>query len=98
MHKMDLAKNLGVSQLTSKLRSEIQNQTLDNDGKIIESDGSGSYRLSVPPDNLTIDKESLMSHWGAVERAGGKGYRILDCGFNQEWSFYKKRALRKMKR
>ena len=49
VHKVDVAKNLSASQLISRLRSEIRNHTLANDGKIIENDGSGSYRLSVPP-------------------------------------------------
>ena len=68
VHKIDLAKDLGVPQLISRLRSEIRNHTLGNDGQIIENDGSGSYRLSLPPDNVTIDKDSLLNHWNAVVR------------------------------
>ena len=49
VHKIDLAKDLGAPQLISRLRSEIRNHTLANDERIIENDGSGSYRLSVPP-------------------------------------------------
>ncbi|MBW1675430.1 MAG: hypothetical protein JRF30_01045 [Deltaproteobacteria bacterium] len=49
VHKIDLARDLEAPQLISRLRSEIRNHTPTNDGRIIENDGSGSYRLSVPP-------------------------------------------------
>jgi hypothetical protein len=39
---------------------------LAKDGKIIENDGSGNYRISMPPQNLIIDKEGLLQHWNAV--------------------------------
>ncbi|MBW1928581.1 MAG: DEAD/DEAH box helicase [Deltaproteobacteria bacterium] len=68
VHKEDIASNLGAPQLVSRLRNEIRNHTLNKDGKIIESNGSGSYRLSIPPNNVTIDKQSLSKHWNAVVR------------------------------
>ena len=49
VHKIDLSANVSAAQIVSRLRPEIRNQTLTKDGKIIENDGSGSYRLSVPP-------------------------------------------------
>lgn len=68
VHKEDFASNVGATQLVSRLRSELRDHTISRDGKIIENDGSGSYRLSVPPDNVVIDKESLSEHWSAVVR------------------------------
>ena len=68
VHKIDLARDLGAPQLISRLRSEIRNHTHANDGQIIENDGSGSYCLSVPPDNVTIDRSTLLKHWNAVVR------------------------------
>ena len=68
VHKEDIASNLGAPQLVSRLRSEIRNHTLNKDGKIIESDGSGRYRLSIPSNNVIIDKPSLLKHWNAVVR------------------------------
>jgi hypothetical protein len=39
---------------------------LKKDGKLIENDGSGCYRLSIPPQNVSFDRESLLQHWNAV--------------------------------
>jgi helicase len=66
VHKEDLTSDTGATQLISRLRNELRNLTLTKDGKIIENDGSGSYRLSIPPRNVVIDKEDLQKHWNAV--------------------------------
>ncbi len=63
IHKEDISTNTAVTQLISRLRSELRDYTIKRDGSIIENDGSGYYRLSVPPDNVIIDKESLSRHW-----------------------------------
>ncbi|HOJ52502.1 MAG TPA: hypothetical protein PLT64_07840 [Syntrophales bacterium] len=60
-HHADLS-----TQLVSRLRNELRSLTLKKDGRIIENNGSGCYRLSIPPRNVTIDTESLMMHWNAV--------------------------------
>jgi helicase len=66
VHREDLSSEIGVTQLISRLRNELRSLTLTKDGKIIENDGSGSYRLSIPPQNVIIDKESLQKHWNVV--------------------------------
>ncbi len=66
VHKQDLTSDIGSTQLIARLRNELRNLTLAKDGKIIENDGSGSYRLSIPPQNVVIDEESLQKHWNAV--------------------------------
>lgn len=68
VHKDEITSNLSAPQLISRLRSEIRNHTLNKDGKFIESDGTGHYRLSIPPTNLTIDHASFSKHWNAVVR------------------------------
>ena len=68
VHKEDISLNLAVTQIVSRLRSEIRDHTINKKGNIIENDGAGRYRLSVPPDNVIIDKESLSGHWSAVVR------------------------------
>ena len=64
----EIAAIKSVTQLISRLRSELRDYTIKRDGSIIENDGSGYYRLSVPPDNVIIDKESLSRHWSRVVR------------------------------
>lgn len=68
IHKEDFASGVEATQFISRLRNEIRSLTLKKDGNIIENDGSGSYRLSIPPQNVVIDAESLMKHWNAVIR------------------------------
>ena len=68
IHKEDISTNTAVTQLISRLRSELRDYTIKRDGSIIENDGSGYYRLSVPPDNVIIDKESLSRHWSLKVR------------------------------
>ena len=34
------------------------------------------YRLSLPPNNVTIEKESLSKHWNIAIREWQKGYSI----------------------
>jgi len=50
-------------QNVSRLRKEIKHFVLDENKPIIENDGNGSYRLSVPPENITFNTEILMNHW-----------------------------------
>ena len=50
VYKEDISSNMAVAQLVFRLRSEIRGHTVSKDVKIIENDGSGSYRLSVPPE------------------------------------------------
>jgi helicase len=66
VHREDFASRTGATQFISRLRNELRSLTLAKDGKIIENDGSGNYRLSMPPQNLIIDKEGLLQHWNAV--------------------------------
>jgi helicase len=68
VHSEDISSGIGLTQLISRLRSELRSLTLTKDGKIIENDGSGNYRLSIPPQNVVVDIESLLSHWNAVIR------------------------------
>ena len=66
VHREDFASRTGATQFISRLRNELRSLTLAKDGKIIENDGAGNYRLSIPPQNVVIDAESLMKHWNAV--------------------------------
>ena len=66
VHREDLTPGMGATQLVSRLRNELRSLTLKKDGKIIENDGSGCYRLSIPPRNVSFDRESLLLHWNAV--------------------------------
>lgn len=66
VHREDFASGTGATQFISRLRNELRSLTLSKDGKIIENDGSGNYRLSIPPQNLILDKEGLLKHWNAV--------------------------------
>jgi len=68
VHREDLTPGMGATQLVSRLRNELRSLTLKKDGKIIENDGSGCYRLSIPPRNVFFDRESLLQHWNAVIR------------------------------
>ncbi len=66
VHREDLTSGIGTTQLISRVRNELISLTLTKDVKIIENDGSGSYRLSIPPQNAVIDTERLQKHWNAV--------------------------------
>lgn len=68
IHREDFASGTGATQLISRLRNELRSLTLAKDGKIIENDKSGNYRLSIPPQNVVIDTASLLMHWNAVIR------------------------------
>ena len=68
IHREDFTSGIGTTQLVSRLRNELRSLTLAKDGKIIENDNTGNYRLSIPPQNVVIDKESLLKHWNAVIR------------------------------
>ena len=74
MHKEEFEFNNGPSQNVSRLRGELRNHTLKRDGSIIENDRSGSYRLSIPPENVTFNKENLLNHWDAVVRNWAKNF------------------------
>jgi len=68
VHREDFSAGAGTTQFISRLRNELRSLTLKKDGKIIENDGAGSYRLSIPPQNVVIDTENLMMHWNATIR------------------------------
>jgi len=51
------------SQYLSRARKEIAPYLLDGNSEIIENDSYGSYRLSVPPENLSFDIDVLSCHW-----------------------------------
>ncbi len=72
VHKEEFEFNNSPSQNVSRLRGELRNHTLKRDGSIIENDRSGSYRLSIPPENVTFNKENLLNHWDAVVRNWAK--------------------------
>jgi helicase len=50
-------------QAISNARKEIQRLLSDPKADIFENDGYGSYRLSVPPKNVSFDWEKIRSHW-----------------------------------
>ncbi|HOC94359.1 MAG TPA: hypothetical protein PKH33_18555 [bacterium] len=50
-------------QLVSRARKCLQVYLKDKNGEIIENNYGGSYRLSVPPDNVSFDIETLQEHW-----------------------------------
>ncbi len=68
IHKEDMTPRIEAAQLISRLRTELRSFTLGKNSKIIENDGSGCYRLSIPPQNVTLEIESLRDHWNAVIR------------------------------
>ena len=72
VHKEEFEFNNSPSQNVSRPRGELRNHTLKRDGSIIENDRSGSYRLSIPPENVTFNKENLLNHWDAVVRNWAK--------------------------
>ena len=51
------------AQYISRLRKEIEPFLLDSSVDILENDSFGAYRLSVPPENITFDVDTLPDHW-----------------------------------
>jgi helicase len=50
-------------QCISRARKSIQMHLKDENAEIIENDNGGSYRLSVPPDNISFDTDMIQDHW-----------------------------------
>lgn len=50
-------------QLISRARKCLQAYLKDKSGEIIENNYGGSYRLSVPPENVSFDIETIQEHW-----------------------------------
>jgi len=62
VEKNDLAPD-NTTQYLSRARREIEPFLLDGKSEIIENNAFGAYRLSVPPENLVFDTETLACHW-----------------------------------
>ncbi|OQA89147.1 MAG: ski2-like helicase [bacterium ADurb.Bin236] len=62
VEKNDLAPD-NTTQYLSRARREIEPFLLDGKSEIIENNAFGAYRLSVPPENLIFDTETLACHW-----------------------------------
>ena len=53
----------GIYQMFSNLRAVLQGATLEKDGhRLIQSDGSKKYRISIHPDLVTYNKSKLLDH------------------------------------
>ncbi len=50
-------------QAISNARKEVQRLLSDSKADLFENDGYGSYRLSVPPKNVSFDWEKIRAHW-----------------------------------
>ena len=50
-------------QAVSNARRSIQRFLADPRADILENDGFGSYRLSVQPENVTLDWDKIRKHW-----------------------------------
>jgi len=60
-------------QLVSRARKCLQAYLKDKSGEIIENNYGGSYRLSVPPDNVSFDIETIQEHWNkSIAELAGK--------------------------
>jgi hypothetical protein len=47
----------------SNARKEVQHLLADRKADLFDNDGYGSYRLSVPPKNVSFDWEKIRVHW-----------------------------------
>lgn len=60
-------------QLVSRARKCLQAYIKDKSGEIIENNYGGSYRLSVPPENVSFDIETIQEHWNkSIAELAGK--------------------------
>ena len=50
-------------QAISNARKEVQRLLSDPKANVFENDGYGSYRLSVPPKNVSFDWDKIRAHW-----------------------------------
>jgi len=50
-------------QSVSRARKSVQIHLKDENAEIIENDNGGSYRLSVPPENISFDTDTIQDHW-----------------------------------
>jgi hypothetical protein len=50
-------------QCVSRARKSVQTKLNDENAEIIENDNGGSYRLSVPPENVSFDTDTIQDHW-----------------------------------
>ena len=56
-------------QIMSRARKDIRGLLTDPSVDVLESDAYGSYRLSVPPGNVTFDWAGIGRHWdGQIKR------------------------------
>ena len=50
-------------QCVSRARKSVQIHLKDKNAEIIENDNGGSYKLSVPPENISFDTDIIHDHW-----------------------------------
>lgn len=68
VHRSDLGEVGDQSQAVSRLRSELRPGLIDPTRPIIENNGAGAYRLSLPPTCATADLEKLFQDSNRVIR------------------------------
>lgn len=61
LHKDALSIPDERGQCLSKLRRQIKPYTKNKSGKIVESNYFGFYRLCIPPENITLDTDTIKS-------------------------------------
>lgn len=61
LHTNDMGIKGNVHQAILRLREDIGDHITDT-YITVENDGHGNYRLSVPPDNISLDKDSLKTY------------------------------------
>ena len=61
LYTSDMGIKGNIHQAILRLRTELRDHITNTD-VTVENDGHGSYRLSVPPDNISLDKDSLATY------------------------------------
>ena len=59
-------------QAISNARRDVRPLLADAGAEVLENDGFGSYRLSVPPQNVSFDWEKISDHWDGQIASLGK--------------------------
>jgi len=54
-----------AQQALSHVRAHTRPLVAEAEADVIENDGYGSYRLSVPPSKVTFDWDNIRKHWDA---------------------------------
>lgn len=71
-------------QAISNARQDMLPLLLDSKDDILENDGYGSYRLSVPPEHVTFDWVRIREHWdgqiAALARGANASRGAATCG------------------